>query len=86
MMLTSWFQDETRIGQQGSIARIWHYRGKDPRVVRQQQFISTYLMGVCPATGQSVGLIMPYANGGVYEAAFTREISQTNPKVAMQLW
>ncbi len=33
-------------------------------MVRQQQFISTYLYGaVCPATGKSVGLVLPYANG-----------------------
>ncbi|MDM1545587.1 IS630 family transposase [Ignatzschineria indica] len=31
-----WFQDETRIGQQGSITRVWHYKGQRPRVVRQQ--------------------------------------------------
>lgn len=58
-----WFQDETRIGQQGSITRVWHYKGQRPSMVRQQQYLSTYLYGaVCPATGQSVGLVLPYAN------------------------
>ena len=34
-----WFQDETRVGQQGSLTRIWAKRGTRPRKVRQQQFI-----------------------------------------------
>lgn len=58
-----WFQDETRIGQQGSLTRVWHYRGKRPRVIRQQQFISTYLFGAFWwATGDGVGLVLPLVN------------------------
>jgi hypothetical protein len=34
-----WSQDETRIGQQGSLTRIWAKRGTRPRKVKQQQFI-----------------------------------------------
>jgi hypothetical protein len=33
-----WFQDEARVGQQGSITRIWAEKGTRPRAVRQQQF------------------------------------------------
>ncbi|VVM18678.1 Mobile element protein [uncultured Gammaproteobacteria bacterium] len=33
-----WFQDETRIGQQGSITRIWAEKGTRPR-----QFVSSNL-------------------------------------------
>ena len=40
-----WSQDETRVGQQGSLTRIWAKRGTRPRKVRQQQFISTYIYG-----------------------------------------
>ena len=44
-----WFQDETRVGQQGSITRTWFYKGKKPRLVRQQQFLNSYIFGaVCP--------------------------------------
>lgn len=58
-----WFQDETRVGQQGSLTRIWAKKGTRPRVVRQQQFISQYIFGaVCPAQGQAAGLILPCAN------------------------
>jgi len=30
-----WSQDETRVGQQGSLTRIWAKRGTRPRKVRQ---------------------------------------------------
>ena len=32
-----WSQDETRVGQQGSLSRIWAKRGTRPRKVKQQQ-------------------------------------------------
>lgn len=58
-----WFQDETRVGQQGSSTRIWAIKGTRPRVVRQQQFLSTYIYGaVCPQRQVGAALIMPYAN------------------------
>lgn len=31
-----WFQDETRVGQQGSITRMWAPKGTRPSAVRQQ--------------------------------------------------
>ena len=47
-----WSQDESRVGQQGSLTRIWAKRGTRPRKVRQQQFISTYIYGAaCHDTG-----------------------------------
>ena len=43
------FGDETRAGQKGILARLWTLRGTRPRVVRQQQHLSTYIFGaVCP--------------------------------------
>ena len=58
-----WFQDESRIGQQGALTRVWHYKGERPRLIRQQQFNSAYIFGaVCPETGKYSGLIMPYVN------------------------
>ena len=58
-----WSQDETRVGQQGSLSRIWAPRGTRPRKVKQQQFISTYIYGAaCHRTGQSCALILPYVN------------------------
>jgi transposase len=61
--LEIWQQDETRIGQQGSLSRIWAPTGTRPRKFKQQQFISTYIYGaVCAKTGNSFALIMPYTN------------------------
>ncbi|WP_375358447.1 IS630 family transposase [Candidatus Tisiphia endosymbiont of Neophilaenus lineatus] len=58
-----WSQDETRVGQQGILTRIWAKRGTRPRKVRQQQFISTYIYGAaCHETGEACALILPYAN------------------------
>lgn len=58
-----WFQDEARVGQQGSLTRVWHPRGQRPRLIRQQQFNSAYIFGaVCPSTGNYSGLVVPYVN------------------------
>lgn len=72
-----WSQDETRVGQQGSLTRIWAKRGTRPRKVRQQQFISTYIYGAaCHGTGKSFALILPYANTQ-FMNRFLEELSLT---------
>ena len=56
-------QDESRVGQQGSLTRVWAPRGTRPRKVRQKQFISAYIYGAaCAITGDSFGLILPKTN------------------------
>jgi transposase len=58
-----WFQDEARVGQRGTLTRIWAPKGSRPRVIRQQQFEAAYVFGaVCPAEGKAAALIMPQAN------------------------
>lgn len=58
-----WFQDEARIGQQGTITRMWAPKGERPRVIRQQQFINAYIFGAtCPAQGYAEAFVSPYAN------------------------
>lgn len=70
-----WQQDESRIGQQGSLTRIWAKRGTRPRKVKQQQYLSTYIYGaVCAATGQSVGLVLPSVNTAAMNL-FLKELS-----------
>lgn len=55
-----WFQDETRVGQQGSITRMWAEKGSRPRAVRQQQFEYAYIFGAtCPARDKALGLVLP---------------------------
>ena len=58
-----WFQDEARIGQQGTLSRLWAEKGSCPRALNQTNYQWTYLFGsVCPATGDSHGWRMPSAN------------------------
>jgi hypothetical protein len=58
-----WFQDEARVGQRGTVTRIWAPKGSRPRVIRQQQFEAGYVFGaVCPAEGKAAALVMPKAN------------------------
>ena len=55
-----WFQDEARIGQRGTVTRIWARKGTRPRAIRQQQFEYAYIFGaVCPEKDLSVGLVLP---------------------------
>lgn len=62
-MVDIWVQDESRVGQQGSLSRIWAPTGTRPRKVKQQQFISAYIYGAaCAKTGDSFGLILPTTN------------------------
>ena len=58
-----WFQDEARVGQRGTLTRIWAPKESRPGAVRQQQFEAAYMYGaVCPAEGKAVGIVMPKAN------------------------
>jgi transposase len=63
-----WWQDESRIGQQGSLSRVWASKGTRSRVIRQRQFISTYIFGaVCPEQDKGCALILPEANTGMMQ-------------------
>lgn len=75
-----WFQDESRVGQQGSITRMWAKKGSRPRVVRQQQFEYAYIFGAaCPQQDKALGLVLPLANTeGMIE--HLRLISKETPK------
>ena len=66
--LEIWWQDECRIGQQGSLTRQWATKGSRPRVIRQRQFISTYIFGaVCPDRDTGCALILPEVNTGMMQ-------------------
>ncbi|MCK6650637.1 MAG: IS630 family transposase [Bacteroidia bacterium] len=72
-----WWQDESRIGQQGSLSRVWATKGTRPRVVRQKQFLSTYIFGaVCPDRDVGCALILPECNAGMMQIHLD-EISAT---------
>lgn len=88
-----WFQDETRIGQQGSLTRVWHHRGERPRLVKQQQFNSAYIFGaVCPSTGNYSGLVLPRVNKeamALHMKAISEQVSEGKHAVVVMdgaLW
>lgn len=61
--LEVWFQDEARVGQQGTLTRIWARRGSQPRTPRDTRYKWSYIFGAaCPARGTAAGLILPYVN------------------------
>lgn len=61
-----WFQDEARFGQQGTLTRVWARTGSRPTAVKQTRYDWLYVLaGVCPETGQTVGLLSPHINTDV---------------------
>jgi transposase len=58
-----WFQDEARIGQQGTLTTVWAERGSRPEAVRQTEYEWVYLYAsVNPATGASSAMLAPTVN------------------------
>jgi hypothetical protein len=63
MPIEIWFQDEARIGQQGTLTRIWAGRGTRPRAPRDQRYEWVYIFGaVCPQHRAAAALVVPTAN------------------------
>jgi transposase len=59
-------QDEARIGQQGTLTRVWARTGSRPSAVRQSEYEWVYLWAaVEPATGASVAMITPTVDTGL---------------------
>ena len=72
-----WFQDEARVGQQGTLTRVWAKRGTRPRAPRDTRYEWAYLFGaVCPARGVAAGLVLPFVNTPAMNAHLA-EISRT---------
>jgi transposase len=58
-----WFQDEARVGQQGTHAYIWAEIGSRPLMVRDNRHDSAYLFGaICPRRAVGAAMITPHAN------------------------
>ena len=61
--LEIWFQDEARVGQQGTLTRIWADRGSRPRAPRDTRYEWAYIFGaVCPERAETAALVMPRAD------------------------
>lgn len=70
-----WFQDEARIGQKGTLTRLWAKRGTRPRAVRDTRYEWAYIFGaVCPERAIGAALIMPFADSYAL-SAHLREIA-----------
>src|SRR4051812_42171050 len=58
-----WFTDEARVGQQGTLTRVWAKRGSRPRAPRDRRFEWAYLFGaICPQRSVGAAIIMPEVN------------------------
>jgi transposase len=71
-----WVQDEARIGQQGTLTRVWAETGSRPTAIKQTEYQWAYLFAaVNPLTGASSALIAPTVNTA-YMNEHLRFISQ----------
>ena len=74
-----WFQDEARVGQQGTLTRVWARRGTRPRAPRDRRYAWAYLFGaVCPERAIGAALVLPYADAaatGLHLAEIGRHVA-----------
>lgn len=72
-----WFEDEARLGQQGTLTRVWAKKGTRPTAIRQTQYQNLYVLtAACPETGNAEGMIAPYLNTDVMNL-FLDQMSQS---------
>ncbi len=58
-----WWQDEARVGQQGTLTYGWVDKGSRKPAPRDCRYNWTYIFGaVCPARDCGAALVLPYAN------------------------
>ena len=74
-----WFTDEARVGQQGTLTRVWAKCGSRPRGPRDRRYEWAYLFGaICPERSIGAAVIMPEVNieaMNVHLAAISRCVS-----------
>jgi putative transposase len=58
-----WFQDEMRVGQKGTLTRVWTAKGTRATAPRDLRFGYASLFGaVCPARDTGAAIVMPMVN------------------------
>jgi transposase len=58
-----WFQDEARVGQQGTLSYQWALRGSRPPAVRDNRHDSASIFGaICPARAVAAAIVTPWVN------------------------
>ncbi len=74
-----WFEDEARVGQQGTYGALWAEIGSRPGVVRDDRHDSVWLFGsVCPQRAVAAALVMPWIGAeamGLHLEAVSRMVS-----------
>jgi len=74
----TYYQDEARFGQHGTLTRVWAKVGSRPQAIQQNQYDYLYVFAaVCPETGEATGLITPEINTDMMNAfleQFAREL------------
>ena len=72
-------KDEARVGQQGTLTRVWARRGTRPRAPRDRRYAWAYLFGaVCPERAVGAALVLPYADAaatGLHLAEIGRHVA-----------
>jgi hypothetical protein len=75
-----WFADEARVGQQGTLTRIWARRGSRPRAPRDRRYAWAYLFGaVCPERGVGAAVVLPAVTVAAMEAHLAEIATQVTP-------
>ena len=55
--------DEARVGQQGTLTRVWAKRGMRPRAVRDHRYTWAWIFGaVCPERAVGAAVVLPEVN------------------------
>lgn len=77
-----WFQDEARIGQQGTLTYVWAERGNRPPAPRDNRRVSAWLFGaVCPARGTGAALALPHVSAEAMSLHLAEISTQVAPGV-----
>jgi len=79
-VLEIWFQDEARVGQQGTLEYVWAPKGSRPLAVRDNRRDSVYLFGaLCAYRAVGAAVIMPAANGEAMSIHLAEIGTQVSP-------
>jgi hypothetical protein len=75
-----WFADEARVGQQGTLTRVWAKRGSRPRAPRDRRHTWAWLFGaVCPERRTGAAVVMPEVNLAAMEAHLAAVSERVSP-------
>ena len=72
--------DEARLGQRGTLTRVWAPRGSRPAAVKQTRYEWVYLYAaVEPSTGESVALLAPNVDTGTFNVFLRMLADEVKP-------